>query len=196
MPIPAGTLKLGRNEVTIDVTFMRTTNIEALYLVGDFGVQIEGRKRTLVASPDRMGCDNYSAYNMPFFTGNLTFTITPEAYGSILGDVATDADRIVLTPKDFTGGCVKVKAGDKTTVLGWDPYEADITEAYRAGLPIEVTVEGTRINVFGPLHEVEKPGWACSPDSFVSGGNNWTDDYNLLASGLRGFIFKAQKESR
>ena len=196
MPIPAGTLKLGRNEVTIDVTFMRTTNIEALYLVGDFGVQIEGRKRTLVASPDRMGCDNYSAYNMPFFTGNLTFTITPEAYGSILGDVATDADRIVLTPKDFTGGCVKVKAGDKTTVLGWDPYEADITEAYRAGLPIEVTVEGTRINVFGPLHEVEKPGWACGPDSFVSGGNNWTDDYNLLASGLRGFVFKAQKESR
>ena len=193
MPIPAGALKVGRNEVTIDVTFMRTTNIEALYLVGNFGVQIDGRKRTLVNTPARMGCDNYSAYNMPFFTGNLTFTLTPEAYGSILGDAATDADRIVLTPKDFTGGCVKVKAGNQTTILGWDPYEADITEAYRAGLPIEVTVDGTRINTFGPLHEVDKPGWACGPDSFLSGGDNWTDDYSLLASGLRGFTFKAQK---
>jgi hypothetical protein len=143
-----------------------------------------------------MGCDNYVAYDMPFFTGNLTFTLPAEAYKDILGDAAADADRIVLTPKDFTGGCVKVTAAGKTTVLGWDPYEADVTEAYRAGLPIEVTVDGTRINTFGPLHEVQKPGWACGPDSFLTGGDNWTDDYNLLESGLRGFTFKAQKESK
>jgi hypothetical protein len=195
MPIPAGALQLGRNEVTIDVTFMRTTNIESLYLVGDFGVRIEGRKRTLVASPAVMGCDNYAAYDMPFFTGNLTFRLTPEVYGGILGDTAAEADRIVLTPKEFTGGCVKVSAGDKTTILGWDPYEADVTEAYRAGLPIDVTVEGTRMNVFGPLHEVSKPAWACGPDNFLSSGDNWTDDYSLLASGLRGFTFKAQKKA-
>jgi hypothetical protein len=195
MPIPAGALKLGRNEVTIDVTFMRTTNIESLYLVGDFGVRIEGRKRTLVASPAVMGCDNYAAYDMPFFTGNLTFRLTPAVYGGILGDTAVEADRIVLTPKEFTGGCVKVSAGDKTTILGWDPYEADVTEAYRVGLPIDVTVEGTRMNVFGPLHEVSKPAWACGPDNFLSGGDNWTDDYSLLASGLRGFTFKAQKKA-
>ena len=194
MPIPAGALRVGRNEVTIDVTFMRTTNIEALYLVGDFGVRVEGRKRTLVESPALMGCDNYAAYDMPFFTGNLTFTLPPEAYRSVLGDTAADADRIVLTPKDFTGGCVKVTAAGKTTVLGWDPYEADVTEAYRAGLPIEVTVVGTRINVFGPLHEAQKPGWACGPENFVTGGDNWTDEYSLLSSGLRGFIFKAQKK--
>ena len=104
-----------------------------------------------------------------------------------------DADRIVLTPKDFTGGCVKVTAAGKTTILGWDPYEADVTEAYRAGMPIDVTVEGTRTNVFGPLHEVRKPAWACGPDSFLTGGDNWTDNYSLLSSGVRGFIFKAQK---
>lgn len=194
MKIPAGALKLGRNEVTIDVTFMRTTNIEALYLVGIFGVKLDGRKRTLVAPPALMGCDNYAAYDMPFFTGNLTFALTPEDYGNILGDAAKDADRIVLTPKDFTGGCVKVTAGDKTTVLGWDPYEADVTEAYRAGLPIRVTVEGTRINVFGPLHEVAKPAGSCGPGNFVTGGDQWTDDYSLLRSGLRGFTFKAQKK--
>ena len=195
MPIPEGVLKLGRNEVTIDVTFMRTTNVEALYLVGIFGVKLEGKKRTIVATPGLMGCDNYSAYDMPFFTGNLTYALTAEDYQGILGDAAKDADRIVLTPKEFTGGCVKVRAGGKTTVLGWDPFEADITEAYKNGLPISVTVEGVRTNVFGPLHEVAKPAGHCGPGNFVTGGDQWTDDYSLLKSGLRGFIFKAQKKA-
>ncbi len=193
MLIPADALKLGRNEVTIDVTFLRTTNIEALYLVGDFGVKLDGRKRTLVGVPAVMGCDNYSAYDLPFFTGNLTFTIAPDVYKDILGDAAKAADRIVLTPKEFTGACVRVKAGNKATVLGWEPYEADITEAYCQGLPLEVTVMGLRTNVFGPLHQLPKPAGICSPDDFVTTGDWWTDDYSLLKSGLRGFVFKAQK---
>ena len=194
MLIPAGVLKIGRNEVTIDVTFLRTTNIEALYLVGDFGVKLDNRKRTLVSVPAVMGCDNYSAYDMPFFTGNLTFTIAPDVYKGILGDSAKDADRIVLTPKEFTGACVRIKAGSKATVLGWEPYEADITEAYRQGLPLEVTVMGLRTNVFGPLHQLPKPAGICSPGDFVTMGDWWTDDYSLLKSGLRGFVFKAQKK--
>ena len=195
MKIPAEALKLGRNEVTIDVTFMRTTNVEALYLVGVFGVKVDGKKRTIVGIPGLIGCDNYAAYHMPFYTGNMEYILTPEDFENILGDAAKDADRIVLTPKEFTGGCVKVVAAGKTTVLGWDPYEADVTEAYRNGLPISVIVEGVRTNVFGPLHEVAKPAGACGPGNFVTGGDQWTDDYSLLKSGLRGFIFKAQKKA-
>ena len=195
MKIPAEALKLGRNEVTIDVTFMRTTNVEALYLVGVFGVKVDGKKRTIVGTPGLIGCDNYAAYDLPFYTGNMEYILTPEDFENILGDAAKDADRIVLTPKEFTGGCVKVVAAGKTTVLGWDPYEADVTEAYKNGLPISVIVEGVRTNVFGPLHEVDKPAGACGPGNFVTGGSAWTDDYSLLKSGLRGFIFKAQKKA-
>jgi hypothetical protein len=42
---------------------------------------------------------------------------------------------------------------------------------------------------------VDKPAGACGPGNFVTGGNAWTDDYSLLRSGLRGFIFKAQKKA-
>ncbi len=194
MAVPAGTLKLGRNVVTIEVSFMRTTNIEAIYLVGDFGVKTDGQKRTLVDAPATIGCDNYAAYDLPFFTGNMTYHLTPEQYRAILGEAGDTADRIVLTPEQFTGGCAKVMALGKTTVLGWDPYEADITEAYRAGAPIDVTVEGVRTNVFGPLHEVAKPAGHCGPGNFVTGGDQWTNDYSLLPSGLRGITLKAQKK--
>jgi hypothetical protein len=194
MTVPVSALRLGRNEVTVDVNFMRTTNIEAIYLIGNFGVRLDGHKRTLTEEPHLMGCKNYAEYCMPFFSGNLTFTVAPEMFADVLGDSAETADRIVLTPKDFTGACVKVSAGDRTELLSWDPYEADVTEAYRRLLPINVTVFGTRANLFGPLHETNRPAPSCGPGNFVTGGERFTEDYSLINSGLRGFTFKAQKK--
>jgi hypothetical protein len=194
MPVPSGALKLGRNVVTVDVSFMRTTNVEALYLVGDFGVALDGKKRTLTESPAVIGNGNLSEYGLPFFTGNMTYHVTPEAYKEILGDSPRGADRIALTPSGFTGACVKISALGKSEILAWDPYEADITEVYKEGAPIDVTVYGTRTNVFGPLHQIPKPAGSCGPVSFVTSGQNWTDDYSLLQSGIRGITFKAQKK--
>lgn len=192
MRIPADALKQGRNEVTVNVDFMRTTNVEALYLIGDFGVTLDVRKRTLVGLPTKIGCENFDKYNLPFYTGCMTYHLTPAMYKDILDDDGDRADRIVLSPASFRGGCVKVTALGKTTVLGWDPYEADVTEAYRQGAPIDVTVVGTRRNVFGPLHQFPPQDGGCGPGNFVTGGSWWSDQYCFINSGLTGIILKAQ----
>ena len=192
MKIPAGALREGRNEVTVDVDFMRTTNVEAIYLVGNFGVRLDGNRRTVTALRDRIGCENYEQYDMPFYTGSVTYHLTPEAYRDILGEEGRLAEKITLTPNNFTGGCVKVVAGDGVSVLGWDPYEADITEAYRKGLPIDIVVVGTRRNVFGPLHQTVKTAAACGPGNFVTSGAGWTDNYSLIDSGIKGLTFRAK----
>ncbi|MBQ7915543.1 MAG: hypothetical protein IJ315_01985 [Firmicutes bacterium] len=189
MRVPVGTLKLGRNEVTVNVMFKRTTNIEALYLVGDFGVDIDRRRRTLTAMPAKLGCDNLAEYHLPFYTGGVTYHLQPKQYQGL----AEDMDRVVLSPVDWTGGCVKVQAAGKTTILGWEPYEADVTEAYQSGSPIDVTVVGTRRNVFGPLHQIPVLAESYGPRNFVTSGDGWTDDYSLLDSGLRGISIKGVK---
>ena len=191
MPIPPGALRPGRNEVTARFTFRSTTNVEALYLAGDFGVRLSGRQCTLTSLPGRVGCGDYADFCMPFYTGNLTYTLLPEAYGPLFENVS-QAERIALSPVRFTGACVKVTAAGKSEVLGWEPYEADVTRAVRRREPIYVTVEGTRENLFGPLHEVQKPAQACGPGNFVTEGDEWTEDYSLLSSGVRGFVFKLQ----
>ena len=89
---------------------------------------------------------------------------------------------------------MKVTALGKATVLGWDPYEADVTDAVKAGAPIDVTVVGTRKNLFGPLHQLPKIASSYGPTSFVTHGEKWTDDYALIDSGLRGIALKIQKE--
>ncbi len=193
MVVPEGALRLGRNEVTVDVTFMRTTNIEAVYLVGDFGVKLDGSKRTLISLPKRIGCENLEAYGMPFYTGSVTYLLTAAQYKDAFGDRVCDRARITLTPEGFVGGCAKVSTTQGETVLGWEPYEADVTDAYRKGEQIDVTVVGTRRNLFGPLHQTTKIASACGPGNFVTGGRDWIDDYSLIDSGLRAIVLKEKK---
>lgn len=193
MYIPEGALRVGKNTVTIRVSFLRTTNIEALYLIGEFGVKPEGQTCRIVGLPERIGCENYETYGLPFYTGYMTYHVTPEQYRGVLGDGFSGEGRIVLSPESFTGGCVKVTAQGKTTVLAWEPYEADVTEAVRAGEPIDVTVVGTRRNVFGPLHQIPRLAGNYGPGNFVTSGDGWTDDYSLLDSGLTGIVFKKQR---
>lgn len=193
MRIPSSSLHIGKNEIKVNVSFMRTTNIEAIYLIGDFGVNICGNVSTLTSLAQRIGCDDYAAYNMPFYTGDLTFKLEYEDYKGIAENIGI-SDRIVLTPDSFTGGCVKVCTDGHKQILGWDPYEAVVTDAVKKKLPIYVTVEGVRTNTFGPLHEIPKPAENCGPGNFVTSGDGWSDNYSLLSSGLRGFIFKSQKK--
>ena len=187
MYIPEGALKLGRNVVTIKVNFMRTTNIECIFLIGDFGVKLsETNKRTLVAAPAQMGLGNFEQYDLPFYTGSVTYRILPEMYeGLEIGE----EDRVMLSAQ-FTGGCFKVITEDgKVQVVGWDPYEADVTEAVKAGQSIDLCVVGTRKNVFGPLHQLPAIAGACGPGNFVTGGANWTDEYVLIDSGAKSITF-------
>ena len=191
MYVPEGALKPGRNVVTIRVNFMRTTNIEAIYLVGDFGVKLsETNKRTLVAAPAQMGLGNYVKYDLPFYTGGMTYRILPEMYeGLEIGE----GDRVKLSAK-FTGGCFKVTTESGTQIVGWDPYEADVTEAVKAGQSIDLCVVGTRKNVFGPLHQLPAIAGACGPGNFVTGGANWTDEYVLIDSGAESITFTVKAQ--
>ena len=186
MYLPEGALRLGRNTVTITVNFMRTTNIEAIYLVGDFGVALsETNKRTLVAAPEQIGLGNYANYGMPFYTGSMTYRILPEMYeGLEIGE----GDRVMLGAK-FTGGCFKVITESGTQTVGWDPYMADVTEAVKKGQSIDLCVVGTRKNVFGPLHQLPAIAGACGPGNFVTGGPAWTDEYVLIDSGAEKIVF-------
>ena len=192
MYVPDGALQLGRNTVNIKVNFMRTTNIETVYLVGDFGVALSDiNKRTLVSAPERVGLGNYADYSLPFYTGSMTYRILPEMYRGLEID---EGDRVVLSAK-FTGGCFKVTTQDGCTqVCGWDPYQADVTEAVKKGQSIDLCVVGTRKNVFGPLHEIPAIAGACGPGNFVTGGAGWSDAYSLIDSGAKSITLTVETE--
>ena len=67
-------------------------------------------------------------------------------------------------------------------MLGWDPYEADVTDWVNAGEEIDVTLVPSRKNLFGPLHQVPVDPGSTGPGSFCTDGAGWSDDYNLISS--------------
>lgn len=189
LAVPSGTLKKGVNIVNAKTQFMRTTNIECVYLIGNFGVKLDGKKKTLVNLPDKIGFENLVNYNLPFYTGLVSYVLKNEDIKAVLGE--TDG-KVVLSPKSFTGALVKVDIeGQDSILLGWDPYEADVTYAIRNNKDITVTLVCTRRNTFGPLHLVPLHHGAYGPGHFTTGGDMWTNNYNLIDSCIKdGIVFK------
>ena len=103
MPVPKSALRIGENTVTVRVAFMRTTNIESLYLIGKFGVRIDGHRRYITSLPDRIGFGEAKDYNMPFYTGCITYVIPNGRFPK-----PAEGERVIVRAADYFGGLVKV----------------------------------------------------------------------------------------
>ncbi len=193
LPIPAGVLRKGENEVLFKTDYKVLTNLEALYLIGDFGVRAEMKNAVLTASlPAKLACKSYAEQNLPFYSGNVTFQLSAADYQKKIALKA--GERVFLTAEFYGAAAVIAAEGCKEQILAWEPYEADVTEAVKSGKDISVTVLGTRKNTFGPLHTVPCVVYRCGHGSFVTSGEEWTDAYHLLPDGLRSIQLTVKRE--
>ena len=188
MTIPAGVLKEGVNTVTVTTSFTRNSNIEALYLLGGFGVRTEGHAAALTTLPETVRFGSLKEQGLPFYTGALTYVLP----GDLWGKADPDA-RVYLRPGKFHGALLRVETPAGTVRLGWDPVEADITDAVRAGADVKLTLVGTRRNTFGPLHMVPAISDATGPMHFTTYGDAWSDDYVFIDSGIEGAVIETRK---
>ena len=142
MPVPEGAIRLGENVVEIETEFKRTTNIEALYLLGDFGVSMGADcVNTVTKMPATITMEEPAARRTAVHTGRITYEVTPEIYGECVGK---DARRVMISIPHATGALVDVSCGETTQRIMWEPYTADVTDAVRAGRTIEITLVNTR----------------------------------------------------
>ncbi len=184
LEIPKESLKLNENIITVHTNFNNLTNIEAIYIVGDFGVKLDGNNCSLDYLPQKIGCGNLYEYNLPFYTGEVTYIINANHYKKI-NYQKNNSEKYFLNFKDFHGVLVKISSSSlKETLVGWEPYEADITEAIEKNEDIYVTVVGSRRNVFGPLHLVPAEHQGYTPSSYETEGDNWSDAYSFARNSL------------
>ncbi len=193
MELPEGALKAGRNTISVKTVYTSLTNLEAVYLLGSFGVRIDGHRCFLTKMPQKLGYGNLSGYGLPFYTGEVTYLLNAGDYEA-MGPLG-EGERVVLSPKAFAGSMMKVLAAGQEARLYWEPFEADVTEAVARGETIWVTVVGHRRNLFGPLHLLPRTGNSYGPMHYVTTGENWSEDYALVDSGLGGIVLKKKKQA-
>lgn len=165
-------VRKGENTVTVRVPFGSAANIEAVYILGDFGVKLPA---TVCPLPETLSPDGIGGQGLPFYGGAVTF------YTGI-----RDAGRVRITVRELHGASVHAAGGGEEKVIAFPPYaaEADVREE------LTLTLYLTRRNTFGPNHYTPQPLYAYGPDAWISEGENWSGFPVLIP---QGFSAKAEK---
>lgn len=176
--IPAGYLKQGANEITLTSHFSRDLDLEALYLTGNFGVDLKGIRRTLTKLPARLKAGDITSQGLPFYSGAVCYRI-----GNL--PKPAEGERMFIEMDGFDGGCIELNNDYAHRICGWQPYRLDVTDVAAQGDTVLLNVVLTRRNTFGPLHALPALVGAYGPGNWITEGPSFTmDAYALLPSGL------------
>jgi len=200
-------VQAGRNEVLLGGVFAGDTELESVYVIGDFGVagrRVGEESRhagqvfyryapdfRMMDLPDRVrarrGADglaiDLTADGLPFFAGRATLrqaVTLPPLDG-----------RAVLEIHDLRAALAHVRVNDQDMgVVAWPPHRVDVTEGLRPGENvIELELVGTLRNLLGPHHLAGGDRAWTGPGQFRDKGR-WTDDYILVPFGFGGVTLR------
>ena len=169
MPLPD--IKKGINTLKVILPLGDRTNTEWMYILGKFGVKLNGRKAVITDYPDSISFGSITDLGFPFYGGNITYNI----------DIDKPGNYSVSAPV-YYGALITAEFGGKDTgKIVYPPYELEFT-ADKPGT-LSLTLYGNRANCFGPVHRVEQNGW-IGPNAWRTDGDNWSYDYILKKIGI------------
>ncbi len=171
-------IKPGTNTIELSTDFRADIDIESLYLIGAFGVRLNGTSKIITTLPPTLEPTDLVNQGLPLYSGVVTYHIPIPKQARTAEDVA------IQTPQ-FEAACIKAGAGNSPKqMIAWQPYQAEIPEEALSRGELDLQVTLTRRNTFGPLHLTPKKAGAYGPDSFRSQGAAWSQTYQLYPSGL------------
>jgi len=170
-PAAASAVKQGENVIELQGIMHINTTVESVYVIGDFYVD------DYVLKTDKMpGMGDASKQGHPFYCGAVSYETEIDVKKQGKASVRLEG---------FRGAAAKVFVNGKAcAVLGWEPFEADISGlAVEGKNVIRVDVYSSGQNIFGPHAKLQMPG-LVSPSSFTL-----ADDGVFFGYGLDGVTY-------
>jgi hypothetical protein len=169
-------LSVGRHEIAIKIPFNRKSNVECLYLLGKFGVEVHGRHSRIIDPVRFLTFGDWTTQGLPFYSGNVTYHLMIQCDGSALS----------LRCPLFKAALLSVELdGAPAADIAFDPYRVDLGSPTEGERLLDITAYGNRFNSFGQLHLVDDPKYVnYGPDSWRTGGVRWSYEYQLKPMGI------------
>ena len=168
-------IRKGENVLEADIPFGKRTNVEWVYLLGDFGVEVCGRIVRMVDARPALAFGDITAQGLPFYGGNITYHV----------------------PVETSGGAVQVRSSQYKGILqtiGLDgepaqpaiypPYTVRFDDVAAGKHTLDITLYGHRRNGFGPVHLANLKETWIGPDAWRSTGEAWCYDYMICEEGI------------
>lgn len=156
----------GTNEITVEQAFCAKSDLESIYLLGSFGVNVPSE---IIKLPERLFTYDITKQGLPYYSGAIKFF------------TGIKDKNVSIRFESINCSVLIAHGGEEKKYIAYAPYCADI--ALKNELVLECVF--TRRNTFGPHHNVPYPDISYPPASFVTDGKNWTDEYVLETQGFR-----------
>ncbi|MBR4519683.1 MAG: hypothetical protein IKO65_11850 [Victivallales bacterium] len=160
VPLKVADLKLGTNFMVLECDYHELLpGLEAMYLLGDFGVK---GARTMTSLPEELDLGDWCSQGLPNYSGNVTYHVDFQLSKLKKGE------RVAVDFGKWAGALLGVRAnGGELKLVGWAPYRVDITDQLKTGVNcLELVVLASRRNVFGPFYDYEQSPWWCGSEAF------------------------------
>ena len=173
--LPLGVLEKGANELCLVRRFHDGTNLEAVYLLGDFGVKVTGTNAAVTKPVRHLHFGDWNVQGLPFYGGNVIYHIPLEGEGRPL----------TVAVNKFSSPLIRVDyEGRKQGIIAFSPYELTTEPVKKGETCIEIIAYGNRINTFGALHNCDSGDNKAAPNYWRTTGCAWSYEYCLRPSGI------------
>lgn len=174
--IKLGKIKRGENILLCQIPFGEMTGLEWFYLLGDFAVRLTGSIPVLEELPGKVGFGNYTTQGFPFYGGNFCYELT----------VDTPAGETELEIGEYTAPLIEACAdGGSPVPMFAAPYRIPLGYLQAGKHHIKIRSFGSRINMFGQLHNANKYEKYFGPKTWRTQGADWCYEYRLHPCGIR-----------
>ena len=168
-------LPAGKNEIVLFIPFCSETNLEWCYILGNFGVRVDGRNKRIIRQVRTLSFGDWTSQGLPFYTGNVTYCCS---FYSNSEDISIEATK-------FENPVISVSLdGNRKGLIAIAPYSLQLGHVEKGWHTVEITAYGNRFNAFGCLHNCDEKYWWFGPNAWRTGGNRWSYQYMLKPMGI------------
>ena len=168
-------LSAGNHVLELEVPFGHKDGLEWAYLLGDFGVRVDGRHKRIIEPVRNLAFGDWTSQGLPFYAGNVTYLCSLKTKGGAVSLAATQFPNPVLS--------VAVD-GNPAGRIAFAPYSLDLGTLDAGTHEVAVTAFGNRFNAFGCVHLCNpKFTWFGTP-AWRTEGLSWSYQYQLKPMGL------------
>ena len=167
-------LKMGGNILEVKTPVGKRTNLEYYYLLGDFGVRVNGTVKTVTAPVRKLGFGDIVPQGLPFYTGNVNYHFKVDV-----------KDSLAIRVPRYRGGLVKVMIdGIDKGNIAFSPYVMKLDDIEKGEHDVVLKLYGVRQNGFAQLHHTPGVYFYQSPNSWRSAGDLWSYEYQFKPMGI------------
>lgn len=169
-------LKEGKNQLLLKIPYGRKTNLENVFLLGDFGVDVRGDRAVVTQGAPGLVFGDITRQKLPFYGGSVTYFM----------HFSLDQEQEVsVRVPHFISPVLEVRVdGSDAGLIAFAPHKLSLGRLAAGEHRLEICAYGNRFNSFGTLHNCNEEYKWYGPDSYRTRGSEWSESWCLRPFGI------------